>query len=226
MRQAKALYPTNTPGADFIKEFCERPDFQKAIEKLRQKWHVDVASEIHRLEIRKNSPTQEKLLRNKKFVAGLRALQKEFDLGEEWSSFIEEYVFVDLFAPRTSGIFVEKRTGNESDSVTGKPAYYLRIFPESTKDDISKAWGEINKFIGGTTSKSKRLKITKTRERDQLIYSLGRIGMCLEDIADHVEAVHGSKMNYLAIRTAEARHRKRMGIKETNKLGYRKTNKD
>ena len=219
MRQVKALYPPNHSGADFIRELTDiHPLFYSDVTGLRYKWKIDPVVEIHIFETNKVSAKQERLLKNKKFVSNLQKLQKKFQLGEEWSSFISDYIFIDFLATPTSTIFVEKRANKDGDAVTSKPAFFVRIFPETTLEDISGCWAEINKFIGGSNKKTKRRKPTRTGERNSVIYALARMGWSIPQIDAHIKLYFDQDMDYGAIITAEARHRKKFGIKESTNL--------
>jgi len=219
MRQIKPIYPENNSRADLIRELIARTDFEKEVESIRHKWKIDVSIEIHLWETNMESIRQNELLDNKKFIADLRKLQKKFKLGQQWSCFIEEYIFLDFFVyQKTSNFFIEKRTGKEADSITRAPAYYIRIFPETTQEDITKSWGEINRFIHGSKIKNQRQKLSKKFERDQEIYKLAKLKFSVLDIQKYIEKKYHNRLEFNTIIRAESLYRKRMGIKEKNKL--------
>ncbi len=219
MRQIKPLYSLNNIGIDFIKEFTDiNPLFYTDISNLRNKWKIDPGIEIHLVDSNKISTMQVRLLKSKTFISSLRKLQKKYQLGEEWTSFINDYIFIDFYAPYTSTFFMEKRTGKEGDLVTGNPAFYVRIFPETTLEDISKCWTEINKFVGGTNIKIKRRKPSRSNERNRVIHMLAKTGWSVQQIAGHIKLYFDQDMDYGAIIKAEADFRKKFGIKESTKL--------
>jgi hypothetical protein len=223
MRQTKILYPQSNPRKDFIEELCENTDFNKAVIDLRYKWKIDVAKEIYLSEDKGgyHYSKQKKLSNDKKLIAEINRLQKRFKLGEEWFSFIEEYIFLDTFVYyKASSLFIEKRTGRDVDKITGKPAYYLRIFPETTKEDLSKSWSEINSFINKTKIKSKRQKSSINFNRDKKIYILAKSGYRLEDIQRYFKDKYKKIISFDTIKMSDSRYRKRVGIKKGNKLGY------
>jgi hypothetical protein len=221
MRQIKPLYPENNSRVDLIKELIGRDDFALAVEKIRRKWKINTSLELHLWEDNAESIKQNELLDDTKFRSDLIKLQKKFGLGDQWTCFIEEYIFIDAFVyKQTSNFFIEKRTGNDADSITGAPAYYIRIFPETTKNDIDNAWGEINNFIHESKSKPKRQKLSKNFERDKKIWKLAKDGFRIEDIQRYFLEEHRKHISFDAIKMADLRHRKRMKIKNGNKLGY------
>jgi hypothetical protein len=226
MRHIQALYPSSRPGANFIEELCERSDFEVAIKDIRSKWNIDVSTEIYLSENTEDYHLSEQsnLSKNKKFIADINTLQKKFQLGVQWFSFIEEYIFIDILVYyMASNFFIEKRTGKECDPITGEPAYYLRIFPETTEKDITRSWGDINKFIHGKKIKPKRQKHSKFFKRDRKIYKLIQLGFGVGDIQEFfLEHTH-KKLDADLIFKADFRYRKKMGIKDGKKLGYRKS---
>jgi len=221
MREIKALNLKYASGDDFVEALSEKSEFQSLIQTLRDKWHIDVASEIHLMDRNKKSAHRTKLLENKKFVIDIKDIQKKFQLSDQWSSFINEYVFIDFFASNTGDLFIEKRTGKEKD-VTGKSAYYLRIFPETTLDDVLDIWDQVNIFIHGKKIKPKRKKPSKKAPRDKEIYKLAKLGFCIEDIQNYFRDQHRQEISFDAIIASANRFRKKNGIKEKIKLGYRK----
>ena len=122
-------------------------------------------------------------------------------------------------------MFVEKWTKEEADVVTGKPSYYLRIFPETTLEDVSSVWAEVNKFINGKKIKIKRQKLTKTHTRDRKIYMLAKDGARVEEIAKYFQHWHKEDLDYGLIHTALNRYQAKMGIKGKAKLSYIKDGK-
>jgi hypothetical protein len=210
-------------GADLIDELCEKPAFEKAVDDFRHKWKIDVSNEIHFLveDYKPDLMRKGVLLKNKKFIADVRKLQGQFNLDERWSSFIEEYIFIDIFADKSINRFLlEKRAGKNSDAATGQPAYYLRIFPETTKEDVEEAWGRINKFIYGTKIKIKRNKQSKKHKRDREIYKLARLGFSVNQIQKYIDEKYHNYLQQETIIIAESRYRKKMGIKSSNKLHF------
>jgi hypothetical protein len=200
MRQVKLLYLIKNYNSDFIEELCEKPTFEKEIEGLRHKWNINVGMEIHLSEENIESILQNKLLKNKRFIDDLKKLQNKFNLGEEWSSFVEEYIFIDFVVyNKMSNLFIEKRTGDEADSITGKPTYYLRIFPETTQKDIVEIWDKINEFVSGTKLKSKRQKPSKKNKRNKRIYKLAKLGFTCADIQKYIKNEFDTTLEYETI---------------------------
>lgn len=59
-------------------------------------------------------------------------------------------------------------------------------------------------------------------ERDSEIFKLAKAGVKVEDIDSIITNKYKRSMDYGAIKTAESRYRKKMGINKSNKLGYKK----
>lgn len=221
MRHIRPLYTKSNPGADFIEGFLEKPAFEADVDAIRTKWNIDVANEIHLRD--HTSSDRDRISKNKQFIADLEILQKKFQLGEEWSVFLEEYIFIDLLAyPKASNLFIEKRTKEDGDLITGMPTFYLRIFPETTQEDIAAAWGDIIKFIHGGVSKRTRRKPSKKIRRDRKIFNLAKLGFFIEDIQKFFVDRGDKNLSFDQIISSESRYRKKLGIKEGNKLRYRK----
>jgi hypothetical protein len=223
MRQVKDLYPSSNSGEDLIKKLILQPDFQEAVAKFRDYWEINVENEIH---LREASPTKTRehlLTKNRKFAPEIRKLQKRFKLGAEWFSFIEEYIFMDSFTYRkASSIQIETGTEEDADAITGKPAYYLRIFPETTIEDVRDVWPEVTKVIHNGATKATRQKPYKNFSRDKKIYKLAQLGWRIEDIAKLLNANQKKGIEYATIIAGERRYRVAMGIKASSKLSNRK----
>ena len=223
MRQITNLYPSSNSGEDLIRKLILQPEFQEAIAEFRTYWEIDVDNEIHFREVDYAKTREHLLTKNPKFAPTIRKLQKRFKLGAEWFSFIEEYIFMDTFTYRkASSIQIEKGTEEDADVITGKPVYYLRIFPETTIQDIREVWPEVTKVIHNGASKTTRQKIYKNFLRDQKIYKLAQLGWRIEDIANFLNVNQKKEIEYGTIIAGERRYREAMGIKESSNLQNRK----
>lgn len=211
MRQIKPIFPKNNPSrVDIIKNLINEPDFKIEVGKIRSKWKIDTKREIEMYEADWTSEFQEELLNDLKFRKDLLKLQKKFNLGKQWVCFIREYIFNDLIeCTRTSNYFIEKRTGKEGDSITGEPAYYLRIFPETTQDDIMKSWKDINRFIHESEKKPKRQKNSKNSKRDERIMQLANSGLNVKDIQASIKKEFGKFVDYNAVVTVKSRQKRK-----------------
>ncbi len=211
---------------DSLQELLERPDFQNAVDTLRTKWKVDIGTEIQLFDSEQISAKKNKLLNSKKFINDLKLLQQNFNLDERYSTFIEDYVFLDLFVNhQITNISLEKRTGRDGDSITGEPVYIVRIYPETTQADFIHSWIKINTLIHGSGVKPNRKKFSKNFFRDRKIYQLAQLGYCVEDIHNFFVNKFSEEIDYPAIINAESKYRKKFGIKNSSKLGYRKNGK-
>lgn len=223
MRQTKIIINKNS--SYFIDVLCERPDFAVAIENLRRKWKINPIDEIHLSEeVHKESNVQKKLLENEKFLSDVKIIleTKKFGLTGTWANFILEYIFIDIFAYKIlPSIVIEKRDSTDAGTVMGEPSYFLRIFPETTQQDIVGAWDEINYFIHGKKIKDKRKKTSENFARDKKIHKLVRLGLSAGDICDFLFDEYG-KIDSDTIIKADYRFRKNMGIKDGNSAKYRK----
>ena len=223
MRQIIPIYSKSDFRKDIIQKLWNKPHFKTEIKKFRKKWKIDTAQEFELWMHCKEPSLQFELLDDMDFLNDLKKLQKRFNLGEQWSCYMKEFIFIDtLEYGKTSNFFIERGLEEDADSIIDKPSYYIRIFPETTQEDIIKSWKEINEFIHESKHKPKRQKLSKNINRDQKIYELAKSGQCVEDIHNVLIKETGKSVDYDAIRTAEGRYRKKMGIKQTNKLGYRK----
>ena len=157
------------------------------------------------------------LSKNKKFNADIKILQKKFNLDERYSSFIIDYIFVDIFAQK----YVDKFTlEKDYDSVTKEPVYYLSLYSDSSLDDIKRSWSEISKITGNSIVKSKRRKPSKNMRRDAIIYKLAKLSFSTQQISDYLKDECGEVVNLTTdqIKIAEFRYRKKHGISQPTKL--------
>jgi len=223
MRQLEYFSPLADHAQAFIRELVESEPFQAAVQAFREKWEIYVGAELFLRDIDAPNTDSDRLLKNKKFMAALFKLQKKFGLNEEWSQFMEEYIFIDAAVyKKTSSFWIEKRTDEEADAATGEPAFYLRLFPTTTKEDVNDAWNEIQKFIHNGEKKTRR-KPNANFNRDRDIYRLARAGARIEQIDAYIEGKYGKGIDHGALKTALSRYMKKMGIKErpllTKKIG-------
>lgn len=211
MRQIKPIFPKNNPSrVDIIENLRNKSDFKIEVEKIRSKWKIDTKLEIEIYEADRLSDRQEELLDDIEFRKDLLKLQKKFNLGEQWTCFIQEYIFNDLVeCTRTSNFFIEKRTGKDGDSITRDPVYYLRIFPETTQKDVAQSWESINYFIHESEKKPKRQKNSKNLKRDKRILELANSGLSVTDIQDFIKKEFGKFMDYNAVVTSKSRQKRK-----------------
>jgi hypothetical protein len=115
------------------------------IKLIRSKYNIDPI-EVNEL----NIDDYLRIIEDFKLIKETKLLLKRYKLNEEFFDYIHEYIVNDHTWNVSKGkgeIYFEQRFNDDGDKYTGKPKYFIQIFPDTTIRDIQKAWNEIKKTI-------------------------------------------------------------------------------
>jgi predicted acetyltransferase len=170
-----------------MKLVTAKADFDRDIRKLRTKYHLPAEGyssyqDLRAADERRYEKGAAAELKHLKYLEDLAKLQKRYKLGPYYRKMVDFYFHYNKLESHvipsrnyTLKIVIDDPVG---------PVLRLDMYPETTQEDITNDWDEIERFQQKMLGfKPGRFKILKTLDRDLRIVELKRQGKTSNDVA-------------------------------------------